>query len=178
MRQREGSGWDRWHASAVVAPGTEPHPVPIPEAQPSAPSAPASAGARHLLSLWFGIFMATSVARSELRANCWQPTHVRLCKGLDPKFAKWMGQGREGCWLWTCYGCEEIIWTFGSKRKWSSDCPASDLPLPGAVLTKMVATPGSQANQVRGGCLSGSRCSVNCVQSEPQQTSYYLYLSV
>lgn len=57
--------------------------------------------------------------------------------------------------------------------------PASDLPLPGAVLMKMVPTPGSQANQVRGGCLSGSPCSVNCVQSEPQQTSYYLlYLSV
>lgn len=103
----------------------------------------------------------------------------RQTKGLDPKFAKWMGQGRKGCWLWTCYECEETIWTFGSKRKWSSDRPASDLPLPGAMLMKMVPTPGSQANQVRGGCLSGSPCSVNCVQSEPQQTSYYLlYLSV
>lgn len=44
---------------------------------------------------------------------------------------------------------------------------------------KMVLTPGGQANQMRGGCLTGSGCSVNCVQSEPQQTSYYLlYLSV
>lgn len=47
------------------------------------------------------------------------------------------------------------------------------------VLTKRVPTPGGQANQMRGGCLTGSGCSVNCVQSEPQQTSYYLlHLSI
>lgn len=177
VRQREGSGWDRWRASAVVAPRTEPRPAPIPEAQPPARALrPVLGPAPPFLVVWHLYGHICGVLRTPCQLLA---ADSRQTKGLDPKFAKWMGQGRKGCWLWTCYECEETIWTFGSKRKWSSDRPASDLPLPGAVLTKMVPTPGSQANQVRGGCLSGSPCSVNCVQSEPQQTSYYLlYLSV
>lgn len=177
VRQREGSGWDRWRASAVVALRTEPRPAPSQKhsLQPRA-LWPVLGPAPPFLVVWHLYGHICGMLRTPCQLLA---ADSRQTKGLDPKFAKWMGQGRKGCWLWTCYECEETIWTFGSKRKWSSDRPASDLPLPGAVLMKMVPTPGSQANQVRGGCLSGSPCSVNCVQSEPQQTSYYLlYLSV